>query len=174
MKFSIANTIEILERTPGALDALLSGLSPEWTSTPETENSWDVKTVVAHLVQCDPGLWVRRLNVFLSDSPDRKFAPNDPAAFSEIVQGKSCEELLPLFRKVRHETLQILRQLQLDETHFGKTAIHPEFGEVSLSQLLSAWAAHDLNHLAQIARILAKQYKENTGPWIAYLKILKA
>lgn len=174
MKFSLEHTLEILERTPGTLSAMLAGISPEWTNTPENANSWDVKTVIAHLVQCDLTLWMRRLNIILSDLPERKFTPNDPAFFSEIVQGKSCDELLSVFQKVRSENLSVLRQFHLDESHYDKTAIHPEFGEVKLSQLLSTWTAHDLSHLAQVSRILAKQYTENVGPWIAYLKILKA
>ena len=39
-------------------------------------------------------------------------------------------------------------------------------------QLLAAWVAHDLGHVAQAARAMAKQYREAVGPWRAYLPIL--
>ena len=51
--------------------------------------------------------------------------------------------------------------------------IHPELGKVTLKQLLATWATHDLGHLAQISRVMAKQYKGEVGPWIEYMGILK-
>jgi len=56
--------------------------------------------------------------------------------------------------------------------HLSRTGEHPEFGTVTLAQLLATWVAHDLGHVAQITRVMARQYREAVGPWKAYLPVL--
>lgn len=173
MKYSIIKSLEILERTPDVLLHFLNGLSSEWITNNEGEDTWSVFDVVGHLLHGDRTDWMLRIDKILTESEDKTFTPFDRFAQFETSKGKTLEQLLLEFKNVRERNLSNLRKLQLTENDFTKTGIHPVFGVVTLSQLLSTWTVHDLNHLAQISRIMAKQYKEETGPWIEYLRILK-
>lgn len=173
MKYSIIKSLEILERTPDILIHFLKGLSSEWITNNEGEDTWSVFDVVGHLLHGDRTDWMVRINKILAESEDKTFTPFDRFAQFETSKGKTLEQLLKEFKEVRESNLTNLRKLQLTENDFTKTGIHPVFGVVTLSQLLSTWTVHDLNHIAQISRIMAKQYKEETGPWIEYLRILK-
>ena len=173
MEFSIIKSIEILERTPETLNLLLDGISLEWTSNNEGEETWSVYDVIGHLIQGEKTDWLKRAELILSDKEDKSFVPFDRFAQFENSKGKTLKELLVDFKAIRTANLQRLSQLNITEKDYSKTGIHPVFGEVSLSQLLSTWVVHDLDHIAQISRIMAKQYKEEVGPWVEYLKILK-
>jgi hypothetical protein len=73
---------------------------------------------------------------------------------------------------VRGESLRQLDELNLTPELLQKRGSHPALGVVTLSQLLSAWVVHDLGHIRQIVRVMAKQYREEIGPWKAYLSIV--
>ncbi len=172
MEFSIEKAIEILERTPVALSHLLSGLSDDWTSHNEGGDTWAVYDVIGHLIHGDKTDWLTRAQLILSDSAQKNFGPFDRFAQFENSQGKSLLQLLTEFQEVRSQNLDKLRNLNIQPEDLQKTGVHPAFGEVTLSQLLATWVTHDLDHIAQISRVMAKQYKAEVGPWIAYLKIL--
>lgn len=172
MEFSVEKAIEILERTPVALSVLLTGLSPDWTSHNEGGDTWAVYDVIGHLIHGDKTDWLARTELILSDASPKTFEPFDRFAQFENSKGKSLPQLLEEFKEVRSFNLTRLRQLAIQPEDLRKTGIHPAFGEVTLSQLLATWVAHDLDHVSQISRVMAKQYKAEVGPWIAYLKIL--
>jgi DinB superfamily len=117
--------------------------------------------------------WVPRTKIILSDSNDKNFAPFNRFAQLTKSRDKTIAELLDEFKKLRNENLDYLRSLHLDEVALNKTGMHTAFGEVSLQQLLATWTVHDLNHIAQIVRVIAKQYKEAVGPWVEYLRVLQ-
>ena len=62
--------------------------------------------------------------------------------------------------------------MNLSEEDLERRGLHPELGEVTLRQLLATWVVHDLDHIGQIARTMAKVYTNAVGPWTAYLSIL--
>ncbi|MFT3935973.1 MAG: DinB family protein [Chitinophagaceae bacterium] len=173
MEFSIKKGIEILERTPDVLTALLSNLSEDWINANEGENTWSPFDVIGHLIHGDKTDWMGRAYIILSDSVDKHFPAFDRFAQFEASKGKTIQQLLQAFKEVRTQNIAALRKLNLTAADLKKTGIHPAFGEVTLSQLLSTWATHDLDHIAQISRVLAKQYKEAVGPWVEYLKIVR-
>lgn len=173
MEFNIDKALEVLERTPFALEYLLNGLSEEWTMTNEGGDTWRVYDVVGHLIHGDQTDYIGRTELILSDKTNKQFTPFDRFAQFEKSKGKTLVQLLKEFREIRMQNVQKLRSFNIGENDLAKTGIHPAFGEVTLSELLSTWVVHDLDHLAQVSRIMAKQYKEATGPWIEYLKILK-
>lgn len=173
MNFSIEKSIEILERTPDALTALLQGLSPEWTTANEGGESWSVYDIIGHLVYGEKANWVTRMELILSDQPDKTFTPFNRLAQFEESKGKTLEDLLQEFKTVREQNIAHLRSKQLTEDDLAKKGIHPTFGEVTLAQLLATWAVHDLSHTAQISRVMGKQYKEAVGPWVEFLRILQ-
>lgn len=173
MDFSLPKSLELLERTPEVLSYLLRGLSDEWTSANEGENTWSAYDVVGHLIHGDQTDWLIRAELILSDHPDKRFAPFDRFAQFEASAGKSLNQLLDEFKAVRAANVATLRGLNLSSQDLTKTGLHPTFGMVTLAQLLATWVVHDLDHLSQISRVMAKQYKAQVGPWIEFLKILR-
>jgi len=173
MKNSIEHTIQILERTPHALHALLYNANEEWTKKNEGGETWSPYDVIGHLIHCDEYNWIPRIQIVLSDSVVRKFEPLDRFAQLEKSKGKTINQLLDEFIKIRFSNIAKLRTLNITDEQLTKTAIHPEFGSVNLSQLISTWLVHDLDHISQIARVMAKQYKDDVGPWIQYMRVLK-
>jgi DinB superfamily len=167
------NSIEILERTPHALHHLLNGISDDWVLNNEGPDTWSVFDVIGHLIHGEKTDWMNRIEIILSDSAEKNFTPFDRFAQFENSKGKSIGMLLDEFIAIRNTNLEKLRQLQITAKDAQKTGIHPAFGEVRLSQLMATWVVHDLNHIAQIARIMAKQYEKEVGPWVSYLKILQ-
>jgi hypothetical protein len=173
MTFSIKNALEILERTPSTLHALLDGLSPEWTESNEGPDTWSVYDIIGHLIHGEQTDWIVRAELILSDTADKTFQPFDRFAQFSVSDRKMLPELLYEFTFLRKKNLATLRSFDLTEENLEKRGVHPAFGEVTLAQLLATWTVHDLNHLSQIARVMAKQYKIEVGPWIEYLRILK-
>jgi hypothetical protein len=172
MDFDLRHSLAVLERTPRVLEALLSGLPDPWTMNNEGAETWSPFDVVGHLIDGEFTDWMARLQIILKQGPDRRFEPFDRFRHIKRNKGRSLDELLAEFRQLREKNLEVLRTLHLTSAHFSLTAEHPAFGTVTLEQLLSTWVAHDLGHIAQIARVMAKQYREAVGPWEAYLPVL--
>lgn len=173
MDFQIDKTLEILSRTPYVLTELLSGLSEEWYTSNEGDNTWSPYDVLGHLIHGEKTDWIPRAEIILSDKAHKTFVPFDRFAQMRSDQKDSLANLLAQFRTLREANLDTLRKFELSNEDLDKKGIHPELGEVTLRQLLASWTVHDLGHITQIARVIAKQYKEEVGPWTAYLGILK-
>lgn len=173
MTFDIHKSLEILQRTPLVIEALLSGVSEEWVHGNKGENSWSPYDVVGHLIHGEKTDWISRAKIILSDSPDKQFKPFDRFAQLNMDQTRPIQVLLEEFKALRAQSLKELMAFQLNDSLLARKGIHPDFGEVSLKELLATWVVHDLGHISQIARVMAKQYKSEVGPWIAYLGILK-
>ena len=172
MKFSIEKGRQVLERTPFVTKAMLQGLSDEWVLTNEGGDTWSPADVIAHLIYCDRLNWLLRAKHIFKYKDAKPFAPFDRTGGLEVSKSKSLDQLLEEFLRVRKEVLEEIRDLQISEEDIAANGLRPQFGEVTLSQLLSAWVAHDLSHLSQVCRVMAKQFKEEVGPWITYLKLL--
>jgi DinB superfamily len=173
MNFSIEKSLEILERTPKVLDMLLQGISDDWTTNNEGPETWSAYDVVGHLIHGEITDWIPRADIILSHNPDKKFTPFNRFAQFQESEGKSLQQLLEKFKTLRKKNLEHLSSKKITATDLEKKGIHPAFGEVTLAQLLSTWVVHDLNHLAQVSRVMAKYYLKDVGPWTAYLKILQ-
>lgn len=173
MNFTIEKSITILERTPVVLNALLENISDEWTSCNEGEDTWSSYDIIGHYIHGEKTDWIPRMEIILSDNPDKSFVPFNRFAQFHDSKGKSVQELLAEFTQLRKKNIQILQSANLTGNDLAKKGVHPAFNEVSLAQLLSTWVVHDLNHIGQICRVMAKHYKEDVGPWVQYLKILQ-
>lgn len=178
MEQSLEKTIAVLERTPPALDALLRGLPEESVRSNEGERagnvSWSTFDTVVHLIHCEHDDWVPRARVILESGGEvRQFPPFD--RWGEIYESRSMklEEVLETFARVRAENLRKVREWKLGEKELAMRGRHPALGEVTLAQLLATWAAHDLNHVHQISRVMAYQYREAVGPWREYMGVMK-
>ncbi|TRX59363.1 DinB family protein [Fulvivirga sp. M361] len=169
--FSLKNCIEILHSTPAVLAALLKGKSDIWTMKNEGENTWSPIMVLNHLVLAERDNWIPRIEIILSDSIDKTYKTFERQ--SETFEKKSMDELLREFSTIRAENLNILNSKRISNDDLNKTAVHPAFGKVTLSQQISTWSLHDLGHIAQICRVMAFQYKNEIGPWSEYLSIVK-
>lgn len=172
MHFSIPKSISILERTPGVLHKMLDGLSDSWTKTNEGENTWSPYDVVGHLIHGEKTDWIPRALIILSEAADKEFDAFDRFAHFEASKGMSMEQLLHEFSQLRKHNLRVLDNFMLDEITLKHTGTHPEFGDVTLQQLIATWVVHDLSHIAQIQRIMAKQYEDYVGPWKAFIPLL--
>jgi uncharacterized damage-inducible protein DinB len=172
MEFNLIKTYEILSRTPSVLELLLKDLSQEWLHATEGENTWSAHIVIGHLVFAEEDNWMPRLRKILSRT-DITFKPFDRFAQLSRYQADSTNELLQRFSTARRQSLSELNHLNLTTDQLKMKGIHPDLGEVTLSQLLSAWTVHDLDHINQISRVLAKQYSQAVGPWIKSLGVLK-
>jgi hypothetical protein len=173
MEFALDRAEEILRATPHTLRALLLGLSSDWTSGDEGPGTWSPWQVVGHLTHIEECDWIDRTRVILEHGTSRSFDPVDREAGFVRFQGWSIEQLLDRFGDVRGANLISLREL-VGEDELGRRGLHPTFGEVTLAQLLATWTVHDLNHLGQIVKAMAKQYGEAIGPWRAFLPIVDA
>jgi hypothetical protein len=172
MTFDLDEGIAILERTPGTFRALLAGLPEAWTGTNEGENTFSAFDNVGHLIHGERTDWMARARIILEQGANRRFEKYDRFAQVRESAGKSLAELLDEFEKLRAENLVTLRGWNLTERELELAGEHPELGPVTLRQLLATWVAHDLGHIAQTARVLAKRYREDVGPWRAYLPVL--
>lgn len=172
MDFDVAQGIAVLERTPATLRAMLAGLGPEWLEATEGPETWSPYVIMGHLIHGERADWIPRAQLILAQGRKSKFTPFDRFAQFRESEGKSLATLLDEFARLRAESLATVAGWRLTDAQLTLAGEHPEFGAVTLRQLLSTWVAHDLGHVAQIARVMAKQYREAVGPWRAYLPVL--
>ncbi|HZA33596.1 MAG TPA: DinB family protein [Vicinamibacterales bacterium] len=172
MQFQLTHAFEVLERTPATFRALLGGLPDAWTSPNEGPDTFSAFDNVGHLIHGERTDWIPRARIILAQGANRRFEPYDRFAQYHESRGKSVAELLDQFALLRADNLITLRGWQLSDRELALEGEHPELGTVTLRQLLATWVAHDLGHVAQTARVLARQYREAVGPWRAYLPVL--
>lgn len=173
MEFDITQGIAVLERTPHILRAWLAGLAPEWTDATEGGKTWSPYVVVGHLIHGEHTDWIPRAQIILAQASDRRFTPYDRFAQFHESTGKTLQQLLDEFTELRAGNLATLAEWNLTDAQYALTGEHPAFGAVTLRQLLAAWVVHDLGHIAQVARVMAHQYRDAVGPWHEYLTIIK-
>lgn len=173
MKFDLATIKIILQNTPDVLKSLLKNLPDELINCNEGEKTWSPKEVLGHLICGEKSDWLKRTKIILELGSDATFPPFDMEFQYKYVTNKSIQELLNEFGKLRNDNLKELENLNLTKDDLNKTSKHPTHGSVTMKELLSTWAVHDLGHIAQISRVISKQYKSDTGPWGNHLRILK-
>jgi hypothetical protein len=173
MNFTLEHTIEIIERTPVVLRHLLQGLNDEWTHNNEGGESWSPYDIVGHLIHGEKRDWMLRVNTILEHGDTQAFEPFDRYAQFTESKGKTLNNLLDEFETLRQANITTLRTMNLTDEQFTRMGMHPSLGRVSLTNLLATWAVHDLNHIKQIVRVMAKQYSHHVGPWGDNLSILK-
>ncbi len=172
MSFDLSETLDLLDRTPAMLDALLRGTGASWHACNEGPDTWSAFDVVGHLIHAEETDWVPRARIILEEGEARPFEPFDRFAQLDRFKGWTLGQLLDRFAELRQASLETVRGWSLTGAQLDILGRHPAFGPVTLRQLLATWAVHDLNHLAQIARVMAKRYGDEVGPWRAYLSVL--
>jgi len=173
MEFELEKGVAVLERTPRVMDALLRGLSDAWVRANEGGDTWNPFDVLGHLIHADRTDWIPRARMILEHGERRTFEPFDRFAMLKSSVGRTLESLLDEFPAVRTASLETLRGWRLTPARLQLRGTHPEFGPVTLGQLLATWVAHDLDHLSQVVRVMAKQYAGAVGPWAAYLRVVR-
>jgi hypothetical protein len=172
MDFRFDTALPVLRRTPGVFAALLVDLPDGWSHASEGPNTWSPFDVVGHLIHGERTDWVPRVEHMLRHGDTQPFPPFDRDAMFEASKGRSIAELLDTFDRERAKSLARLDELKLTDADLGRHGRHPEFGVVTLGQHLATWVAHDLGHISQVVRVMARQYTDAVGPWRAYLSIL--
>ncbi|MBM3768370.1 MAG: DinB family protein [Acidobacteria bacterium] len=163
----------LLVRTPAVLRALLEGLPDAAWHANEGPGTWSPFDVIGHLIHGEHADWIPRARRILDHGESLDFDPFDREAQFRESEGKTPSELLVAFANAREESLTALRAMKLTDADLARTGTHPAFGRVTLGQLLATWVTHDLDHIAQVARVLAKRNAEAVGPWSEYLSILR-
>ena len=164
--------VAILARTPATLDALLRGLPERWIVAKEGDDTWSPFDVVGHLIHGERTDWMPRVKIILEHGEARAFDPFDRFAQFAASEGRTLPGLLDELATLRQQSLRELATLRLTDADLDRRGTHPQLGVVTLRQLLATWVAHDLDHVAQISRVLARQYSDEVGPWRAYLRII--
>ena len=172
MEFHLKDGIAVLERTPGTLRSMLTGLEPVWFDATEGPDTWSPYVIMGHLLHGERTDWIGRAKIILAQGENRRFTPFDREAQFRDSKGKSLAQLLDEFAEARAENLNTLASWNLTDAQLALEGDHPAFGLVTLRQLLATWVTHDLGHIAQVARVMAKQYREAIGPWREYLPIV--
>jgi uncharacterized protein YndB with AHSA1/START domain len=172
MEFDLDRSIEVLGRTPAVLSALLGGLAEPWIRGTEGPDTFSPFDVVGHLIDGEETDWIPRARIILAQGADRRFEPYDRFRHRARNAGRPLSSLLEEFARLRAANIEELRAWQLTAVQLDLTATHPDLGPVTLRQLLATWVTHDLGHLAQVARVMAKQYRGAVGPWLSYLPVL--
>ena len=171
--FRIDDAARVLERTPGTLRGMLMGLGPDWAFGNYGQDTFSPFHVVGHLIHGENTDWMPRLRIILERGESVPFEPFDRFAHFALTQGRRLDELLIEFTRLRSANVVKLRALKLTEAMLSVRGTHPELGTVTARELIATWVVHDLNHVKQIAKGMAWQYRDQVGPWKAYLPILE-
>lgn len=173
IEFSLDHAINLLSRMPGVLRGMLEGLPSEWLSKNDGEKTWNPYDVLGHLIHGERTDWIPRAKIIMEEGERKAFEPFDRFAQFEASKGKSLEELLGTFERLRQENIRRLKEMRLRPEDLRRSGKHPELGTVTLGELLATWVAHDQDHLVQISRTMARQYQKAVGPWQAYLSVMR-
>ncbi len=173
MEFKLDHATAVLERTPETLLSLLRDLPDVWLIQNEGPDTWSPYDIVGHLIHGEETDWIPRAKIILEHGEERAFEPFDRVAMFEKFKGRSIADLLDTFTRMRADSLHDLQRMNLTPELLEKRGKHPELGVVTLKQLLATWVVHDLGHIRQVVRVMAKQYGEAVGPWKAYLTVLE-
>jgi hypothetical protein len=172
MKYSLQRSYEILDRTPAVLQSLLTGLPDDWVMPNEGPETYSPYDVIGHLIHGEKTDWTARTKMILEFGNTQTFERWNRVAMYEESKGKTLDQLLDEFAAIRKENMVWFKSLNLTEDDLDKKGMHPVLGDVTLRNLLATWVVHDLTHIAQITRVMAKQYKEEMGPWPEFFRIL--
>jgi hypothetical protein len=173
MDFRLDQALPVLRRTPAVLRELLSDAPAAWTAATEGPGTWSPYDIVGHLIHGERTDWVPRIEHLLQHGDAVAFPPFDREGMFAASQGRSLGELLETFDRLRSDSLTRIQALGLTDADLARRGRHPEFGVVTLGQHCATWVAHDLSHISQVVRVMARQYTDAVGPWRAYLSILR-
>jgi hypothetical protein len=172
MQFDLEKALPVLERTPLVIESMLYGLADEWIFSNEGGDTWSPIMIVAHLVYGEKTDWIPRTKIILGEG-SKVFEPFDMKGHIKEAEGKTLSELLDAFKIQRKDNLLALKEMNLTEELLESTGVHPVLGPVTLRHLLASWVVHDLTHIHQLSRVMAKQYDEAVGPWKQFMGVLK-
>ena len=172
MNLRLDEIVEVLERTPSTLRALLSPLGDSWLRCDEGPGTFSPRDVLGHLIFGEETDWIPRARIILARGPSLRFEPYDRFRHRARNRDRTLASLLEEFARLRAANLELLRSWRLGSRELDLPGEHPSLGPVTLRQLLAAWVVHDLGHLAQTARVMAKQYRDEVGPWVPFLPVL--
>jgi hypothetical protein len=174
MKFKLDRAVAVLSRTPATLDALLRDQPEDWTHCHEGPDTWSPFDVVGHLAHGERTDWIPRVRMILDHGEQHAFRPFDRIGMFESSRGKTINELLDELAEARADSLRTLEDMRISPGDLMRTGRHPSFGPVTMEQLLAAWVVHDLGHIRQVTRVMAKQLREAIGPWSRFLPVVTA
>jgi len=171
--FHLPDVIALLRRTPASLDALLRGLPALWVRGTEGPDTWSAYDIVGHLIYTEHASWIPRIRHILDHGESVPLPPFDRAGHFARNRGQSLDQLLDEFAQARAESLTALEALGLTPAQFERRGLHPRLGSITLGSVVATWPVHDLNHLHQLSRVMARQYAAPVGPWASFVGALQ-
>src|SRR3989442_9293087 len=172
MAFDLGSAIEVLGRTPGALRTLIKNVGREWARGTEGPATFSPFDNIGHLIDGEETDWMPRARIILAQGANRRFEPYDRFRHRARNTQRTLDSLLDEFARLRAENLRVLESWHLTDAQLDLPGEHPSLGAVTLRQLLAARGVHDLGHIAQVARVMARHYRADVGPWVAFLPVL--
>jgi DinB superfamily len=174
MLFQMDDAVRVLRSTPRVFDALFGDLPRKWLDARDAPEAFSAVDVLGHLIYGEQTDWIPRARIILECGETRPFDPFERRGFSSLIEERSSRDLLDMFAELREQNISALASLRIGPDELALTGMHPGLGQVTMQNLLAAWAVHDLGHTSQVARALASQYRGEVGPWVAYMSILDA
>src|SRR5688572_14629470 len=157
MTFDLDSSTDVLRRTPATLRALLDGMAEPLVRGNEGPETFSPFDVVGHLIDGEETDWIPRARIILARGANPRFEPYDRFRHRQRNVGRPLSSLIEEFARLRSANLELMRSWQLTPADLDLPGIHPAFEGVNLRQLLAAWVVHDLGHVAQVVRVMAKQ-----------------
>ncbi|MEA2766274.1 MAG: hypothetical protein QOK07_2678 [Gemmatimonadaceae bacterium] len=171
MDFKLEDAIPVLERTPAVLSALLTELPDSWLRASEGPDAWSPSQIIGHLINGERTDWIPRARIILKQGSYRRFEPFDRSA--ELDSDRPLRDRLEEFEQLRAANVATLRGWNFKDKDLDMTGEHPQLGTVTMRQLLATWVVHDVSHIAQITRTMAREYTAAVGPWTEYFRVLQ-
>ncbi len=145
--FDREEAFQILRKTPDTLRLLVDDLSLN-SVTAEKGDEWSPRQLLIHLIDTEYAYGFRYRLIMAEKDP--VITPYDQEMWvSTFTYGSlDATQLIRAFIPIRRVNLELLTTV--DTKLFDKPANHPQYGTITVGQMIPHAAAHDTNHLQQI------------------------
>jgi DinB family protein len=159
----IQNVRDSLGQAPRIVEGLIAAAPRDALTWREADGAWNAVEVLSHIANGEISDWMPRIEKILSGGG--RFTPFDREGGLLRYRGWTADALVGEFGQLRRANLEKLTNLNLTAPHLRLTGEHPEFGPVTMAELLACWATHDMAHIAQLSRLLMRSFGRHVGPW---------
>lgn len=147
--------IREIESLPKNLRRAVAGLSDEELETPYRPGGWTVRQLVHHLADSHLNSYTRFRLAVTEDVPTIK--TYNEADWAELADAKTAPVELSLMLLETLHARWVLLLRSFGDAEFARTIRHPEWGEVSVEELLAQYEWHCRHHVAHINRLKQRE-----------------
>lgn len=146
---------EVQRETASRLAKLIKPLSEKQLSQRPEPSKWSINEILAHLADSEIVLSWRMRLVICQNGAAMQATDGDVWSQTLDYAGQDPKVSLETFRLLRENNLRMLEALP--ENLWENYGMHSERGKETLADMVRMYAGHDLNHLQQIEKILARR-----------------